>query len=96
MGTSVEGKRILFECDCEPVVSCINKGYSKSGKLCALLRELATSAIAGGFVFRAVHIPGKQNIHADLLSRGRVQDFLARSAFSQSSRTFLPGQSARS
>ena len=91
-GVQWHGLRIVFHCDCAPVVHAVNKGHSKSPLMCALLRELASLAIAHNFVCRAVHIPGVSNVHADLLSRDRVQEFLRVSGRSMGSRTFIPGQ----
>ena len=90
-----EGKRILFECDCEPVVVCVNKGHSRSPQMCELLRELSSLAIERNFVCRATHIAGADNVHADLLSRDRVQAFLQRSTSTLAFQTFLPGQHAQ-
>jgi hypothetical protein len=95
-GTEWRGLRVQFNCDCEPAVHCVNRGYSNSPPMCGLLRELCTLAHTHGFVFRAVHIAGATNTYPDLLSRDRVQGFLESSRWPIASRTLLLGQRTRS
>jgi hypothetical protein len=70
-------KRILIHCDNMAVVQCVNGGSSKCGHMMRLIRELFYVAAANSFVVRLVHVPGKLNIGADLLSRGRLKEFKA-------------------
>ena len=62
-------KKIIFRCDCKPVVDAIRRCSSRRPKMTHLLRHLSTLAIKHGFDFRCEHIDGIANVTADLLSR---------------------------
>lgn len=62
-------KRITFRTDCEPVVVSLNKGTSRNRRMMQLLRLLHYYAAKHHFKYRAVHIPGVDNVIADELSR---------------------------
>lgn len=62
-------KRITFRTDCEPAVISINKGTSRNKRMMQLLRTLHYHAAKHHFKYRAVHIPGVDNVIADELSR---------------------------
>lgn len=62
-------RKVIFRSDCIAVVHCINKRQSDQPEMAHLIREFVTIACLKGFDFRAVHIPGVQNVCADLLSR---------------------------
>ena len=64
------GKKIIFECDCQPVVYATRTMSSKNSDIQGLLRLLSATAAKHGFDFRTVHIAGVTNIVADALSRG--------------------------
>jgi len=68
-GEQWRGKRVVFMCDCQPVVFQCATMTSKDSDCQALLRQLSTTAGLCGFDFRAEHIPGATNTVADLLSR---------------------------
>lgn len=51
------------------VVAIINEGRSRDCFLQSCLRELCFVAVTAEFEVRAVHIPGRQNVLPDLLSR---------------------------
>ena len=74
-GTLWAGKRILVHCDNEGTVGIINKGYSNKGSIAHLLRQLMLTSMRWNFYLRAIHIPGKINIKADLLSRFQMSKF---------------------
>lgn len=74
-GATWSGKRVLFSCDCEPVVLAVNKMTSPSHGLMHLLRILYLIAARYCFEFRAVHIAGVTNTYADALSRLQVSRF---------------------
>ena len=74
-GNSWSRKRIVFKCDNLAVVMLLCKGSCRDRHLAFLLRELTMRAILCSFTFYAVHIPGKINVHADLLSRLKLQEF---------------------
>lgn len=62
-------KKVLFRCDCMPVVDAIRNQSSKQPAMMHLLRQLSEIACKFAFDFRCEHIPGKQNVAADILSR---------------------------
>lgn len=69
------GKVVLVLSDNTTVVSAINKGTSSSSKVMVWLRELFWLSAKGGFEIRAVHLAGHLNILADLLSRGKWEEY---------------------
>lgn len=65
-------KRVLLRCDNSTVVSYVNReGGTKSFQLCCLVWEIFNWCKIRKIVIRAAHIPGKKNVLADDLSRGR-------------------------
>lgn len=62
-------KKIVFRCDCQPVVNAIQRSSSRVPGLMHLLRTLCTIACTHGFDFRCEHVAGVTNVAADLLSR---------------------------
>ena len=66
----VQGRRVLVRTDSSTVVSYINRqGGTHSFPLWAQAWALFRWAIAHDVTLRAVHLPGKQNVRADALSR---------------------------
>jgi len=63
------GKKIVFRCDCMPVVNAIRRGSSRNDGVMHLLRHLITLACHHGFDFRCEHVAGVTNQVADFLSR---------------------------
>ena len=63
-------KRIVFRCDAEAAVRAVERMRSRKDSMSALLRLLYATAAKNGFLFRCVHIAGKSNVVADVLSRG--------------------------
>jgi hypothetical protein len=77
-----QGKHVLVECDCLPVVHLVNNGYSKKlgaahSKGRDLLLILAHLQTAYRFRLSVVHLPGYLNTQSDQLSRQQEQQFLA-------------------
>ena len=68
-GKFCSGKRILFQTDNIAAMYAINKRAVKSKTMCFLLRCLYFVEAKYSFAISAVHLPGKQNIIADPLSR---------------------------
>ena len=68
-GEEWSGKLIQCHCDNMAVVEVINCGYSKDRELMHLLRCLFFITEHWRMSIRAVHIPGKDNVRADALSR---------------------------
>ena len=62
-------KKITFRSDCKPVVDNIASMSSRHPPTMHLLRTLSSIAIEHNFDFRCHHIPGVENVAADLLSR---------------------------
>jgi hypothetical protein len=69
------GKRIKFCCDNLATVQIINKRRSKSPMIMKLLRKLTWKSACDNFIITSVHVPGKENIIADSLSRFQVTKF---------------------
>ena len=74
-GGSWSRKCIVFKCDNQVVVTLLLNGSCKDHHLAFLLRELSKQAVLRSFTFYAIHIPGKYNVQADLLSRLKLQEF---------------------
>ena len=75
-GCHWEKKRILVHCDNEGTAFAIKIGYSNKVPIANLLRQLMTNSMKHNFYIKAKHIPGKNNIKADLLSRFQIAKFL--------------------
>jgi hypothetical protein len=63
------GKRIIFYCDCEPVVKSLIKMSSRHPSMQHLIRLLSSYAAEYNFDFKCTHIAGVKNVAADVLSR---------------------------
>jgi hypothetical protein len=72
-GTRLQNRKILFFSDNLSVVHIINKQSSKDKTLMILVRRLVLVCLCKNIMFRAKHIPGKQNTLADSLSRFQFQ-----------------------
>ncbi|KAK3087428.1 hypothetical protein FSP39_005841 [Pinctada imbricata] len=72
-GLRLKDKKILFFTDNISVVHVINKQSSKDKVLMALIRRLVLVCLCNNILFKAKHIPGKQNTVADSLSRFNFQ-----------------------
>jgi hypothetical protein len=68
-GAQWGGRKVIFHCDCMPVVQAITKQSSRREETMHLLRILCSAACRFGFDYRCVHIPGVNNTIADVLSR---------------------------
>ena len=69
------GRKILFHCDCQPIVDAWRKGDSRKPAISQLIRTLLFIAASNDFNMNIMHIAGVDNTCADLLSRGQVQRF---------------------
>ena len=74
-GHQWSSRRIQLHCDNEAVVACVSSGTSRAPGLMSLLRCLVMICARLNFVVSAVHVPGRTNVVADALSRGRMQAF---------------------
>jgi hypothetical protein len=63
------GKKIIFRCDCGPVVHAVERCSSRREEMMHLLRCLSSIACDVGFDFKCIHIRGVDNEVADILSR---------------------------
>jgi hypothetical protein len=76
-GHQWKGRKILFRCDCQPVVDAWRRGDSNKPAISNLIRTLLFIAATHDFNMNIIHIPGVKNVYADMLSRGQVERFLA-------------------
>ena len=53
-----------------------------------LVRLLFDVAVSNNFDLKLIHVPGVENVAADMLSRGRVKDYLALFTNAQVDATF--------
>ena len=74
-GSRWSGRRILFHCDNLSTVHIIRKGRSPVYSIMCLMRQLTWLAAKYNFYVTAEHIPGVNNVYADMLSRLQVQKF---------------------
>ncbi len=74
-GSHWRGRKILFHCDCQPIVDAWRKGDSRQPAISQLIRTLLFIAASHDFNMNIMHIAGVDNTCADLLSRGQVQRF---------------------
>lgn len=74
-GHHLIAKRVVFNCDNEAIVYCINSGVSKDVELMTLLRKLFFVCAYYNFECSACHLPSKSNVLADALSRGDMPRF---------------------
>ena len=77
-GPSLRGRRVLIHCDNAVTVAAWQSGYSRDPHLMAIVRELWLLATRLQISVRIRHIAGVDNTDADDLSRGRIDEFLAR------------------
>ena len=59
----------MLHCDNQTVVMVINSGKTRDPKLAAITRNIAMLTATLNINLKTVHIPGKQNIVADAVSR---------------------------
>ena len=75
-GSHWRGRKILFHCDCQPIVDAWRKGDSQQPHISQLIRTLLFIAATHDFNLNITHIAGVDNVCADWLSRGQVTRFL--------------------
>ena len=66
------GNLVLAHCDNLAVVQVVNAGYCKDPNLMQHVRCLFLIMAHFEFIVKAAHIPGKQNIAADAISRNNL------------------------
>ena len=67
----------LIHCDNEGTVAVVNSGYSRVEKIMHLLRCLFFIRARFGIEIKAVHVPGKENLLADAISRNNISSLLS-------------------
>ncbi|MES9881299.1 MAG: reverse transcriptase domain-containing protein [Sedimenticola sp.] len=73
-GNKLANHKVMFYSDNAAVVDIINTVSSKHAVLMRLIRRLVVACLSFNILFRAHHIPGKQNVVADKLSRFQFQE----------------------
>ena len=81
---------IEFHTDNQALVAIINAQSSPQPTIMFLVRDLVLQCLYHNIQFRAVHVPGKENILADLLSRLQVRDFKQRALHADACPTEVP------
>lgn len=72
-GLHISNQKILFHTDNQACVHIINSQTSKDKNIMKLVRHMVSQGLRYNVMFRAVHVPGKNNILPDLLSRFQFQ-----------------------
>jgi hypothetical protein len=67
--TGWRGKRIVFHTDNKTAMAWLTGMHGPVAEVRMWIREVAFLAVVRGFEFRIVHIPGRENVWADKLSR---------------------------
>ena len=75
-GVQLSNRNIVFHCDNKAIVDVINKQSCKDVELMKLMRCMVLTAMQYNIKFTAMHVPGKDNILADALSRLQVSPHL--------------------
>lgn len=74
-GVRLANKKVLFHIDNQALVTILNKQTSKSQGVMFLLCPFIIDCMLHNICFRVVHIPTKNNIIADSISRQQWQYF---------------------
>ena len=89
-GHRLSNRRVTFHCDNEAVVFLINRQSTSHRRSMGLLRMLVYFCLTHNIVFKARHIPGKNNDIADALSRFQHSKFEALAPRADKFRTEIP------
>lgn len=76
-GPLLRGLKITVQCDAQSAVQALQGFTCSDSALMHLIRIILWLAAKHSFAIRCVHIAGRSNVAADLLSRGAVQAFRA-------------------
>ena len=91
-GANWRGEAVVARSDNTAAVAVINSRSSRDPELMHLLRCLFFFEARHSFRLEAAHIPGKDNVLADNLSRNRASSFLLKVPTAQSSPSLIPSQ----
>ena len=69
---SLSNRCVVFHCDNNAVVHMINKQSSDNTSCMSLLRYFVIHCMQNNILVKAQHIPGKENVVSDMLSRQQV------------------------
>ena len=81
---------VVVHCDNESTVAVINTGYSRVVKIMHLLRCLFFIKARFNMWVKALHVPGRDNIVADAISRNNLTILLSQIPSAQSTRDVIP------
>jgi hypothetical protein len=76
-GPLLTRQKLTIECDADTAVKALQGRSCADPALMHLIRTILWLAATHQFALRCIHISGKKNVAADLLSRGNVQAFRA-------------------
>lgn len=65
----IQGKKLIFYCDNQASVECVNSGRTRDKYMLKVLREIAYLSMKHEFLIRARFLDTKKNRPADILSR---------------------------
>ena len=91
-GRKWQGKAVLCRCDNAAVVAVINSGKSKDALVMHLMRCLFFFQAVFSLSLHAVHLPGKNNVAADCLSRDNLPQFFQQVPTASTHPTQLPDE----
>jgi hypothetical protein len=80
--------------DNQAVVDVLHKLYTKDKLLRQLLKPCTLTCLKNNIRISAYHIPGVENVGPDLLSRGKINEFLEKFPEASRSPTNIPGAHA--
>ena len=73
-GPAWQGKKLLVHCDNQAVVAILNSGATRDLTLAAIARNIFMESAKCDISLSVIHILGKDNPIADLLSRWYITD----------------------
>ena len=74
-GEQLKDRCVCLHCDNQALVHIINNQTAKEPKVMILIRRMVLHCLKHNIVFYSQHIPGKQNVLSDALSRLQVGKF---------------------
>lgn len=81
---------LVFHTDNIALIPILANNTSKDATIMVLVRRLVGLGIQFNILFKAVHVPGKDNVLADFLSRSQISKFRALSPLSDPLPTTVP------